>query len=233
MKIAFTWDDGALEDQKLFALHEKYGLPAVFFVPTRNSEGRRVMTAQMIRRAASPLVHFGGHTASHRYLTEIPFGEVYEELASNKAYLEDILSEEIPHFCLPGGRYTPEIMTLAFQCFRTVRTAETMNLYNSRGIIRPTFHFYPRGTKSLIGNALRHRSYKIAAGALCYTRRGDYAFVKNLIVRTARDPEAQVVIWGHSWELEELGLWEELDDLFRFVSTEYSARCVHYDELFT
>lgn len=36
MKISFSWDDGTLEDQKLFELHEKYRIPGMFFVPTRN-----------------------------------------------------------------------------------------------------------------------------------------------------------------------------------------------------
>lgn len=30
MKIAFSWDDGALEDRKLFELHEKYEIPGMF-----------------------------------------------------------------------------------------------------------------------------------------------------------------------------------------------------------
>lgn len=30
MKIIFSWDDGALEDQKLFELHEKYKIPGMF-----------------------------------------------------------------------------------------------------------------------------------------------------------------------------------------------------------
>ena len=29
MRITFCWDDGALQDQKLFALHEKYALPGM------------------------------------------------------------------------------------------------------------------------------------------------------------------------------------------------------------
>ena len=49
MKIIFSWDDGALEDQKLFELHEKYKIPGMFFVPTFNREGRKVLTKEMIR----------------------------------------------------------------------------------------------------------------------------------------------------------------------------------------
>ena len=49
MKIVFTWDDGALEDLKLFELHRKYNIPGMFFVPNFNKEGREVLTPEMIR----------------------------------------------------------------------------------------------------------------------------------------------------------------------------------------
>ena len=72
MKIAFSWDDGALEDQKLFELHEKYEIPGMFFVPTRNREGREVVTPEIMRIAESRYIRFGGHTENHTYLTSIP-----------------------------------------------------------------------------------------------------------------------------------------------------------------
>lgn len=87
MKIIFSWDDGALEDQKLFELHEKYKIPGMFFVPTFNREGRKVLTKEMIRSSESEYVQFGGHTQNHTYLTSIPLEDVEEEVLLNKNYL--------------------------------------------------------------------------------------------------------------------------------------------------
>lgn len=233
MKIAFTWDDGALEDQKLFALHERYGLPAIFFVPTRNCEGRRVLTAQMIRQAASPLIRFGGHTASHRYLTDVPAGEWDEELLSNKKWLEDILGQEVPHFCLPGGKYTPDILERAFRYYATVRTADTMNFRSGGKLVKPTFHFYLRGFKSLAGNAVRQRSWREVVLLLSAAGKDYFDVFRSLIVyESKRIPEAQIVIWGHSWEIEQLSLWDRLEDLFRWLSDSYPSQCVGYESLF-
>ena len=65
MKIVFSWDDGALEDLKLFKLHEKYNIPGMFFVPTKNRENRGVLTPQMIKEANPNLISFGAHTQNH------------------------------------------------------------------------------------------------------------------------------------------------------------------------
>ena len=109
MKLAFSWDDGALEDRKLFELHEKYSIPGMFFVPTENREGREVLTPNIIREAESPYIQFGGHTAHHTYLTSIPLENVEEEVVSNQKYLEDVLGHTVTDFCLPGGKYNDDI----------------------------------------------------------------------------------------------------------------------------
>lgn len=232
MKIVFTWDDGAPEDKKLFALHEKYEIPGLFFVPTKNCEGRDVLSPQDIREASgSPFLTFGGHTASHRYLTSVPLEEVAGELVDNKNYLEDILGTEVPHFCLPGGKYTPEILDEAFRYYRTVRTADTMNFKNQDCLIKPTFHFYHRGKKSLLGNAWRNRSY----GPLVRTLldNGDYFSVIEHLVEYAEHavPNAQIIFWGHSWELEKFDLWKQLESLMAHLAEKQDNVCVPYSAL--
>ena len=39
MRVIFSWDDGAPQDKKMYELHEKYKIPGMFFVPTKNREG--------------------------------------------------------------------------------------------------------------------------------------------------------------------------------------------------
>ena len=40
-----------------------------------------------------------------------------------------------------------------------------------------------------------------------------------------------IIIWGHSWELEEFDLWKYVEAIFSLVSTEYSQLCVSYESL--
>lgn len=231
MKITFTWDDGAKEDIRLFELHQQYNIPGMFFVPTENSEGRAVLSEGEIREAASELISFGGHTFHHVYLTNIPKEQIAEEIRTNKEYLEDILGNEVPHFCLPGGKYDEAILQAVYQCFKTCRTAETMNFVNEGNLIRPTFHVYPRGKKSLIVNALRHGNVKEGARVALNMRESYFEVIERLI-REKKETDAQIVIWGHSWELEEQGLWGKVDSLMKMIGSEYRDHIVSYKELF-
>lgn len=231
MKLAFGWDDGAPQDQRLFELHEKYQIPGMFFVPTYNREGREVLTSEAIKNAESEFVQFGGHTQNHVYLTELTIDDAKRESLDNKKYLEDTLGHPIEHFCLPGGKYNQEIVDMLYQHFRTIRTADTMNFRYEGGLLKPAFHFYPRGIKSLLGNGLRQKSFKELGFVLSRIRTDYFKLMREMILYDQYQDKV-IVIWGHSWEIEELGLWGELEDLFRFVSTELPDNVVAYGEIF-
>lgn len=231
MKIAFSWDDGALEDRELFELHNKYEIPGMFFIPTKNREGRSVLTGGDLKNSESKYVQFGGHTENHTYLTDIPFAGVESEVKNNKDYLENILGHSVDHFCFPGGKYNDAIMHTVRKYYTTVRTADTMCFNNSSGLIKPAFHFYPRGVKSLIGNAVRNGSYKEGLYVLRNRKRDYFDLIMGMLDMHAND-DAVIIIWGHSWEIELMGLWEKLDNLFKRLYAEYLSDCVEYGALF-
>lgn len=232
MKIAFSWDDGALNDVRLFELHRKYQIPGMFFVPTKNFEGRKVLTPDLIRDNVDEIISFGGHTQNHIYLTKLSAKEAEDEIAGNKKYLEDILQKEIRHFCFPGGKYNPEIKQMAGRHFQTLRTADTMCFGKpEKGMLRPSFHFYPRGIKSLIGNGLRNKSYGEAAYVIRKSNLNYFDLIKSVIEMDA-NKDKRVSVWGHSWEIEELGLWKELESLFQFVRGSHWGEVADYNEMF-
>lgn len=215
MKIAFSWDDGALEDQKLFELHEKYEIPGMFFIPTRNREGREVLTPEIMREAESEYVRFGGHTENHTYLTSIPLSEVENEVLLNKVYLENVLGHEIEDFCLPGGKYTPAILNIVNKHYKTIRTADTMNFKYTGGALKPTIHFYPRGSKSLLGNAIRNQSISKGLYIALHYKMNYFELISNLFEREQDKKDSVVMVWGHGWELEKGQLWSELEKLMK------------------
>lgn len=230
MKLGFSWDDGALEDQRLFKLHEKYEIPGMFFIPTRNKEGRKVLTPEMIRTSESRYISFGGHTENHTYLTRIPIDAVGQEVKENKDYLENILGHEIYNFCLPGGQYNDAILKTVYKHFRTIRTADTMNFTYGSGPLKPAFHFYPRGLKSLIGNAKRHNSFDELLYVATHPWKGYFELINDLIAREINKKDSVIMIWGHSWEIEQYDLWSVLEKLFIYAKE--NANICQYDDFF-
>lgn len=233
MRIAFTWDDGANEDTKLFELHYKYSIPGMFFVPTRNSEGREVLSSSQISSVDHTLISFGGHTENHMYLTSINPSMIENEIRSNKEYLSDILKgkQEVKHFCYPGGKYNNAIQNIALKYYDTVRTADTMCFGMDGRVIKPSFHIYERGKKSLMGNALRNKSWKELLFMIQYPCKNYFEQLKKLIDFEAGRENSRVIIWGHSWEIEEYNLWNDVEVLIEYIVKNYRETVFSYDDV--
>lgn len=231
IQISFSWDDGSPLDKKLFDLHEKYQFPAVFFVPNKNCEGLETLSETDIKAMSeSKIVSFGGHTKNHVYLTKIPLGNVFNEVVDNKKYLEAITQKKVDYFCFPGGKFNRNIFNQICSEFKFFRTAGTMSSNFSKVIRTPTFHFYPRGKKSLLLNGLRNRD-RILFDCLKNFDEKDYFELIKKIIDSASESKYlyQIHIWGHSWEIEQLGLWKKLEDLFLFLKSNHSENIVGFN----
>jgi len=53
--------------------------------------------------ARHPLVTIGGHTSTHRFLTGLPEDEAYDDIASNRTYLEAVIGASVTAFAYPYG----------------------------------------------------------------------------------------------------------------------------------
>jgi hypothetical protein len=233
-RLFFTWDDGHPDDLRLAALHEKYAVPCLLFVPAENAEGRPTLSAGDLRRIRSGNVSLGAHTYHHRYLTELSPAEVTAELTDGKKYLEDATGCAVEHFCFPGGRYNRRILRETLSIYKTARTAETMCTRHRRfPLVNTTFHFFPRGWKSVLYHACRNREGSILRAALqSCGRMGYFEFMERYLrcVLAAQDEAAQkdIIIWGHSWELTELRLWERYEHLLQLVAGNFREAVAPY-----
>ena len=231
LNVSFSWDDGSTYDLKLAEYFMKYNIPCKLFVPTSNLEGRNVLTANQIRELHNQLITFGGHTNSHVYLTQIPLDEVNNEVTANRLYLENIIGQSIQHFCLPGGKYNNKIIKTIGNQFKSIRTADTM-CSNFEGKLRkPTFHFYPRGIKSLIRNAVRHYDKILPVIIKASMKYHNYFDIlkASIAIMNKNKTLYKIHIWGHSWEIEELQLWEELDEMLKYINTSFPNAIKDYN----
>ena len=232
VNITFTWDDGAVEDIKLMNIAIKHNIPSLFFIPATNSE-RNVMPGQSIKAIAENNFEIGAHTYSHSYLTTLPLKKAHEEILNGKFFLEQLIGKEIPHFCFPGGHYNPDLIDITKEYFKTARTADTGVLVNEyKFLIRPTFQFYDRGKKSLIYHSFKSFSELSGLTIKNLFSTGYFNFVKDIIWDlNDRHGAHRIIIWGHSWEIEENNLWDILEDFFIWLNNKIPNSLKSYSDL--
>jgi peptidoglycan-N-acetylglucosamine deacetylase len=230
--ISFSWDDGAVEDLKLMDLSLKYNISGMFFIPATNPE-RAVMCEENIRDIGRNGFEIGAHTYSHSYLTEIPFEKANEELVSGKKFLEDTLGKEISHFCFPGGKLNNRLVEAARSYFKSARTGDTGALVQENAfLIKPAFHFFDRGMKSMLFNSLKNNTQIFRLLLKHLMSPGYFDLIKAMIADLSRAPgNYKLIVWGHSWEIEEYHLWDRLEDLFQTVKLRYPANIRRYSDL--
>lgn len=230
--IAFSWDDGATEDLRLSDLCVKYLIPGMFFIPAVNEE-RPVMSESEIKSLAGNGFEIGAHTYSHKYLTLISDDEAEMELYRGKDYLEQITGSKVIDFCFPGGKYASEHLGKARKIYSSVRTADTGSTVSiDQFLVKPAFHFFNRGRHSLYYNSLKNRSVLFPFFLSNYRVTDYFDLIRQTIDNLANsNSEHRIIIWGHSWELEEFALWSKLEEFFRFITAYHPASLSGYSGL--
>lgn len=89
------------------------GLRGTFFVTRDNVGARRFADASLLRDAHAAGMEIGTHGATHRLLARLPEPEIRAELASSKAFLEDLLGAPVTTGSVPGGDWSPLVATIA------------------------------------------------------------------------------------------------------------------------
>jgi peptidoglycan/xylan/chitin deacetylase (PgdA/CDA1 family) len=212
--VTTSWDDGHPADLRLADLLAKHEASGTFYIPNMNAEGRPVMQRAEIRRLGQHL-EIGGHTRDHVSLTQLAPDAAAQQVISNKKWLEDLLGREIICFAYVRGRHNRTIRRLVRNAgFRYARTVT--NLSDAAGQdcyqIPTTMQFFPHSDDIYIRNYLSGGP-SLRRLALLRAVVGKH----GLLDRLYRAAELCLCrggcfhIWGHSWELNEYDLWDELD----------------------
>lgn len=219
--INTSWDDGHSCDLRLAEMLAKYGIPAIFFVPATNPE-RDVIGKKDIA-SLSKNFEIGSHTYSHVYLDKLSITDVEKEILNGKKYIEDITSVEARHFCYPGGKYNKQIQNIALTYCESVRTADIMNVDINCSSIRPTIHLAYRSKRSLFKQILLFAPLELKTKLLRKTLSGykiqELFEIYLECLAQKKDGNFMIHLWGHSWEIDALDLWEEAEDVFKTLSS--------------
>jgi peptidoglycan/xylan/chitin deacetylase (PgdA/CDA1 family) len=220
--VTTSWDDGHPSDLRLAELLAKCGLPATFYVPIFGEDGKPVLGPTALRAFLIQGFEIGAHTVTHRELPTLDSAGLSREVCGSKELMEDRLGEQVRMFCYPRGRYDSRVIGSVEQSgFLGARTTRmfSKSLKFGRFEMPTTLQAFPHPPMNYLKNLAKRRDLPgLARYFSKYARCGDWVEMgKDMFDDVLREGG----IWhlyGHSWELEELGLWDQLHELFKYVA---------------
>jgi len=235
--VTTSWDDGYPADAKVADLLAKYGVAGTFYIPNRNSEGRPVLSEDEVRRLSAKF-EVGGHSIDHIMLTELAEAEATRQVRQNKLWLENLTGRPVPGFCYVRGHYTPQLKEIVKRAgFEYARTVVNLCATAGRDAFEmpTTIQFYPHRKSVYLKGFVRGRPDAARASLLwAALASGDIEQRVERLIGLCRRTGGTFHLWGHSWEIEELNLWNTLEAILRRLAaqadstvfaTNYEAHC--------
>jgi len=231
--VTTSWDDGSHTDQKLAELLRSRGIQGTFYVPINNRE--RPLDHCQLKNLASEGFEIGAHGYSHRPLCGLPPLELAQEVGPCKQILEDITGREVRMFSYPFGRYDASVVRALQEArywgARTVRTLATRPGFNPFEM-PTTLQIFPHKRFTYLMNVAT--SQKLESWQTCLVQRahlGNWLELGKGLFDAVLKNGGIWHLYGHSWEVESLGLWDDLRDILDYLSGREGVRYVPNCEL--
>ena len=219
--VTTSWDDGDPRDWKVADRLVASGVRGTFYVPLTGNLGGPTLSSSEIRSLAFAGFEVGAHTVSHRSLTGLSLEEVRHEVRDSKKSLQDILGHEVSMFCYPRGRYDARVLQEVRRAgFEGARTTRMLSLRADfpRFEMPTTVQAYPHSTLAYMRNLTRGKNvpglFRYITSLRFYRR---WADLGRVLFDQALEEGGVWHLYGHSWEIDELGLWGQLAELLRYV----------------
>ena len=218
ISITTSWDDGHPLDLRLTKLLKKYNLAATFYIPLNNREGP-VINEKEIKSLAQSF-EIGGHSISHTDLTTIPLEEAKKEITVSKTRLEEIIEKPVNMFCFPRGKFNKNLIDIVKKAsFSGIRTVDMFNMSfpKDKILLRPTLQIYDYRRQIYIKQAIKKKKIKIFY--FCLTKKPfTWSVLAKFLFDGILTEGGLLHLWGHSWEIEKLNLWNDLENIFKYIS---------------
>ena len=233
--VTTSWDDGHPLDLRLAEMLRARALPGSFFVPLAGPDGKPTLCPDDLRSLKAEGFEIGAHTVSHRALAPLTGELLWTEVHRSKQVLEDVLGHNVSMFCYPKGSYNQRtiraVEKAGFEGARTVRML-SRSLAFKRYEMPTTLQAYPHTPLIYLKNLGKQRDFLglYRYGTKLRQCENWVQLGKNLFDQVLREGG----IWhlyGHSWELEELSLWEQLAEILDYVARRPGAAYVTNGQL--
>jgi peptidoglycan/xylan/chitin deacetylase (PgdA/CDA1 family) len=220
--VTTSWDDGHPLDLRVAELLQKFGLAGTFYVP--RSSQKPVMDRSQIRELGKSF-EIGAHTLEHVMIDRLSDREASMQLSGSREWIEGLTGKTCRVFCFPGGKFRntqlPLVRQAGYQAARTVELLSTAapRCVSGLYIIPTTIQAFPHGACAYARNAAKRFSaaYFVSLPAALHSK-GWVVLAIEMLNRAVEFGEV-FHLWGHSWEVEEQGEWENLEVLLTAISS--------------
>jgi peptidoglycan-N-acetylglucosamine deacetylase len=233
--VTTSWDDGNRSDLKVAELLHSRNLSGTFYVPITPHRGQPALSHAELRTLSSNCFEIGAHGFSHKLLWGLPAEELAREVGPCKPILEDILGTRVRMFCYPKGRYDSNVVRAlkkAGYCgARTVCMLATGTEFKPFEI-PTTLQIFPHPKFNYIKNMVRARRVESLQVYLANrTWLGNWLELAERLFDSVLQRGGIWHLWGHSWEIDELGLWEDLGRILDYVCNRQGVTYLPNSEL--
>jgi peptidoglycan-N-acetylglucosamine deacetylase len=224
--VTTSWDDGDPCDLRVAELLAARRLPGTFYIPVKGHvksrhQYQRMATAEMLELSSQGF-EIGGHGVSHPNLPECDRKQLMIEIEGCKQRLEDDLGKRISMFAYPRGRHNAKVIASLKRAGYTGARTTAMLAYELRfdPFRMPTsVHVFPHSRISYLRNLVRawniRRTWVYATHLRCASNWVEFA---KLIFDAVMAKGGLWHLYGHSWEIEELQLWDGFKEVLDYVS---------------
>lgn len=209
--VTTSWDDGHSDDALVAELLSEFGLQGTFYIAPLNQERPAIGTG-LVRELGQDF-EIGAHSATHVPLTGLRNDELGREIERGKSMLEDILGVEVPMFCYPRGlcnrRVRRAVMEAGFRGARTI-TEFYLDAGSDPWMIPTTLQAYPHPLWMRLVHGAKTFNWKGLANLVGVGAGKAWVELAHAFFERALESGGVWHLWGHSWEIQEQGLWNDL-----------------------
>lgn len=217
--LTFSYDDGVTADKRLIELFNEHGLKGtfnlnnlLFNVPEWHG---RMDEEETYKTFSNTLHEVAMHGARHIFLDKVPLPEAVNELVKNREYLENKFNRVIRGLAYPYDSYTEGLIAvlpaLGVAYARTTDATCSFALPDNFLKWNPTCHHDDPRLEELAEN-----------------------FISRLPFEERKHRECLLFfVWGHSFEFEEKGNWQVIENFAKKVSKRqdvWYATCIEIYE---
>lgn len=231
--VTTSWDDGQETDFPVMELLSEFGLKATFYIPL-SIEGRPTPLSHALARIPRDF-EVGSHTATHRDLRYLDEPSLRREVEIGKTQLEDRLGSPVRVFAYPMGRHNARARRVVQQAgFLAARTTLEYQVENSFDAYRmpTTLCAFPLALPTRLRREFLRLRWSNVPFLARYWKHDWVELAIQLFEQAKRD-RGVWHLWGHSQDIEKLGLWDQLREVFRVIANHPDACYCTNGELFS